>query len=450
MSNDAVPGAVEQVEVLIVGGGPAGLTAAAELRRLGVASVLVVERERDAGGNPRHAAHQGFGVRDLHRTISGPEYARRLTERAHTAGAQLRLGTQVTGWDGGGALQLTGPGGRKSVHANAVVLATGSRERPRSARLIPGDRPQGVLTTGMLQQLIALEGEAVGARAVVVGAEHVSFSALETHAHGGARTVAMTTELAHHQSFGVAALAAALRYGVRVRTRTSLSLIVGLERVEAVQLTDLDTGAVEIVECDTVVLTADWIPDHELAVSAGAVLDSGTRGPVVDGALRTSRPGLFAAGNVLHGAEPADVAALTGRDVAASVTAYLNDDRWPAGRVAISVRQPLHWIVPNALSGDFAAPEPGRARFLLRAREQLLDARIELWQGERRLDAQRLPRVMPGRSATLGAGWTGKVDPAGPAVDVRAGAARVRAGRAKPSLPPPAAENQPQSVPRTD
>jgi thioredoxin reductase len=429
---------VDQVEVLIVGGGPAGLTAAAELRRLGVASVLVVERERDAGGIPRHAAHQGFGLRDLHRPVSGPEYARRLTERAHRAGAELRPGTQVTGWQAGGALQLTGPSGRSSVQATAVVLATGCRERPRSARLIPGSRPQGVLTTGMLQQLVALQGERVGARAVVVGAEHVSYSALETLARGGARTVAMSTELAHHQSFGIAALAAALRFGVRLRTRTALSAIMGRERVEAVQFTDLDTGAVETVQCDTVVLTADWIPDHELAVGARVLLDCGTRGPAVDGALRTSRPGVFAAGNVLHGAEPADVAALTGRDVAAGVTAYLSDGRWPAGRVSLSVKPPLHWIVPNSLSGDFVAPGPVPERFLLRAHEQLLDARIELWQGNRRIGAQRLPRVMPGRSAALGADWLTQVDPAGPAVQVRAGAARARAWRAKPSLPPPA------------
>lgn len=436
MSIESVPGSVEQVEVLIVGGGPAGLTAAAELRRLGAGSVLVAEREQDAGGIPRHAAHPGFGLRDLHRAVSGPEYARRLAERAHRAGAELRVGTQVTGWEDGGALQLTGPAGRSSVNATAVVLATGCRERSRSARLIPGSRPQGVLTTGMLQQLVALEGERVGARAVVVGAEHVSFSALETLSRGGARTVAMSTELPHHQSFGVVAVAAALRFGVRVRTRTALSAILGRERVEAVQLTDLDTGAVETVQCDTVVLTADWIPDHELAVSAGALLDSGTRGPAVDGALRTSRPGLFAVGNLLHGAEPADVAALTGREVAAAVSAYLSDGRWPAGRVAIGVQPPLHWIVPNALSVDPAAPDPVRERFLLRACEQLLDARIELWQGDRRLGTQRLPRVMPGRSAALGAGWTSAVDPAGPAVYVRAGAARVRLWRAKPSLPP--------------
>ena len=428
----------QRVDVLIIGGGPAGLTAATELRRLGVGSVLVVEREQAAGGIPRHAAHPGFGVRDLHRPLSGPQYALRLAERARRSGAQLRLGTQVTGWEDADTLQMTGPTGCSSVRADAVVLATGCRERPRSARLIPGSRPQGVMTTGTLQQLVNLQGERVGDRAVVVGAEHVSFSALETLARGGARTVAMSTELPHHQSFGAVAAGASVRFGVRVRTRTALSAVIGQERVEAVQLTDLDTGRVETVACDTVILTADWIPEHELAFSAGALLDPGTRGPVVDGALRTSRRGVFAAGNLLHGAEPADVAALTGRDVATSVIAYLGDGRWPARWVPISVEDPLHWIVPNAMSGERAIADPPRERFLLRAREQLVDARIEVWQGERRIDSLRLPRVMPGRSVSLAAAWTDQVDPRGPAVQIRTGSARVRRRRRMLLLPAPA------------
>ena len=218
-------GPAERVDVAIIGAGPAGLAAAAELRRLTGASVLVVERELEAGGIPRHAHHGGYGLRDLHTSLSGPRYARRWTERARRAGAQLRLGTQATGWAPDGALRLTAPSGATRVQAGAVILATGCRERPRSARLVAGSRPQGVMTTGTLQQLVNLAGESPGRRAVIVGAEHVSFSALETLARGGARTVAMCTELARHQSFAAAPLAAAARFGVRVRTRTSLDLL---------------------------------------------------------------------------------------------------------------------------------------------------------------------------------------------------------------------------------
>ena len=161
----------ESAEVVIVGAGPSGLAAAAELRRAGVGSVVVIDRERAAGGIPRHAQHSGFGLRDCIVRCPAPVCGA-LTEIATVAGAELRLGTQATGWRPDGALELTGAAGRSAIRAQAVVLATGCRERPRSARLVAGTRPQGVMTTGMLQQLVYLAGERVGSRAVVVGAEH--------------------------------------------------------------------------------------------------------------------------------------------------------------------------------------------------------------------------------------------------------------------------------------
>ncbi|MBA3262419.1 MAG: FAD-dependent oxidoreductase, partial [Thermoleophilaceae bacterium] len=329
--------------VAIVGGGPAGLAAAVELRRLGVAEVVVFEREPEAGGIPRHARHQGFGMRDLRRPLGGPQYARRYVELARAAGVELLLETMVTGWAPGGALELTGPGGRSTLQPAAVVLATGCRERPRSSRLVPGSRPDGVMTTGMVQQLVYLQGLPAGRRALVVGAEHVSFSAIATLAHGGARTTALTTELARHQSLAAVRLGALARYRVPVWTRTRVSAIHGRPRVEEVELTDLDGGGTRTVACDTVVFTDDWIPDHELAVLAGLEIDPVTRGPAIDAGLRSSSPGVFAAGNVLHGAEQADVAALGGRHVAAAVARYLGDGEWPARRVPVVCEEPLGW-----------------------------------------------------------------------------------------------------------
>src|SRR5581483_4695312 len=182
--NEASAVAGETADVAVVGAGPAGLAAAVQLRRAGAGRVVVLDREAEPGGIPRHAKHQGFGIRDLHRVMSGPRYAARIAEAAIDAGAELRTEAQVTGW-AGGALEVTAPRGRSRLDARAVVLATGCRERPRPARLVPGSRPQGVMTTSMLQQLVYLRGESPGRRAVVVGAEHVSFSALLTLSHGG-------------------------------------------------------------------------------------------------------------------------------------------------------------------------------------------------------------------------------------------------------------------------
>ncbi len=402
--------------VVVVGGGPAGLACAVELRRLGVADVLVLEREGRAGGIPRHCDHQGFGVRDLRRLLPGPRYADRYVRAALEAGCSLECGTMVTGWSPDGELQLTGPRGHSSVAAEAVVLATGCRERPRPARLIAGSRPRGVMNTGTLQQLVH-DGRRLQGRALVVGAEHVSFSAVLTLRRAGAEVVAMITELPHQQSLPLAALAARARFGTPLSTRTALRSIEGRPVVERVRLERLDTGAERSLDCELVVLSADWIPDHELAVLGGLELDPATRGPRVDASLRSTRAGVFAAGNLLQGAEPADVAALSGRHAARAVSGWLRGaGAWPAPSAPIVTRAPLGWITPNAIGRD-AGPPP-RGHFSLRAGTFLRRPAIEVRQGGRRLWHGRLARLQPGRSTALEAGWVTAADPAGEPVEV--------------------------------
>jgi thioredoxin reductase len=404
------------MSVVVVGGGPAGLACAIELRSRGVSDVVVLDREQQAGGIPRHCAHQGFGVRDLHRALSGPRYARRYVEAGRQAGVDVRAETMVTGWGSDGSLELTTPEGRERLLPDAVVLATGCRERPRAARLVPGSRPEGVLTTSLLQQL-AQRRLPIGTRAVVVGAEHVSFSALLTLAHASVDVAGMLTDLPRHQSLPFAGTAAALRYRAPLWTRTVLAAIHGRSRVEEVELHELDTGRMRSVPCDTVVFTGDWIPDHELAVLGSLELDAGTRGPRADTALRTTRPGVFAAGNVVQGAEPADVAALSGRHAAASVARWLADGGW-VPQVHVRCLAPLTWISPNAIGGDFSAPP--RGRFVLRASEFVERPSVDIRQDGRSLWSGRLRRLVPGRSASLPADWIALVDPKSGPIEISA------------------------------
>lgn len=396
---------------LVVGGGPSGLAAAIALRELGIGPVTVIEREREAGGIPRHSDHTGFGLRDLRTIVSGPRYAQRYRELAEENGVDLITETMVTGWEEGGGLRVTGPDGRWELDPTAVILATGCRERPRSARLVPGSRPAGVMTTSTLQQLVHLRGQRVGHRAVIVGAEHVSFSAVATLAHAGASVAGLVTELPKHQSLAAFRAGAVVRYRAPVWSRTTVSAIHGAERVESVELTELDSGRTRSVDCDLVIFTADWIPDHELAVMAGCELDSGSLGPLVDQALRTTRPGVFAAGNLLHPAETADICALDGRHVAASVAAYIRGAReWPR-RLRLVTRDPIAWVSPNLLIA--AGHDPPRGRFLFRSRQFARRARIRVRQDGRQLWRGRVGRLSPGRSAHVPSGWAGAADPTG-------------------------------------
>ncbi|MGW0792527.1 NAD(P)/FAD-dependent oxidoreductase [Streptomyces sp. NPDC002911] len=383
-------------DVLIIGAGPSGLTAAAELRRLGAGRVLVVDREAEAGGIPRHSDHTGYGLRDLRRVMKGPAYARLLTEKATAAGAEIRTRSMVTGWADDTTVDVTSPEGRYRIRPRALVLATGARERPRTARRIPGDRPHGVYTTGQLQNLVHLHHQHVGKRAVIVGGELVSWSAAVTLREAGCTPALMVSQYPKAESYAVFNAAGRTVLRVPVATRTKVTRVLGKGRCRAVELEHLDTGKRRTVECDTVVFTGDWIPEHELARSAGLDLDPGTLGPVTDTALRTSRPGVFAVGNLLHPVDTADVAALDGKHVAEQVNHHLHGRPQPSDGVRLLADSPLRWIAPQILrSGD---PAPARSRLLLWTDEFIRVPKVTVRQDGRTLTRRTLPwPAAPGR-----------------------------------------------------
>jgi thioredoxin reductase len=416
---------VERVRVVVVGGGPSGLTAAAALAGRVGGEVRVLEREEATGGIPRHSDHLGYGVRDLRRFVSGPAYARRLTETARDAGAVLETRAQVTGWSGDRRLLVTSPRGRHVVEADAVVLATGARERPRPARRIAGDRPEGVYTTGELQQLVHLRRAPVGRRAVVVGGELVSWSAVLTLREAGCRTVAMTT--GYDRSEAYLAFRALGRTVLRtpVLPRTHVVAIHGRRRVESVTVEHLDTGARREIACDTVVLTADWVPDHEL-VRLGAIdLDRATLGPVVDTALRTSSRGVFAVGNLVHPVDTADGAALDGRHVSAGVLAHLEGGAPAQATVALTAAAPFRWVTPQRLAPGVEAP---RGDLLLWTEHHRRFPVVRAVQDGRVLARKRLAwPAAPGRVFRVPAALVASASPAGGPVvlDLDDGAARA-------------------------
>ncbi|MFK4546943.1 thioredoxin reductase [Streptomyces tendae] len=408
------------VDVLVVGAGPAGLTAAALLATAG-ARVEVLERERSPGGVPRHCAHRGFGNRP--HALTGPAYARLLADAAVHAGADLRTGVTALDWAGPRALSTVGPQGVGTLAARAVVLATGARERPRAARLVPGTRPAGVYTTGELQQAVHLYGQDIGTRAVIVGAEAVSHAAADTVRAAGAQVVALVTELPRAPAAPARSLHARLRHRTPVLTGTTVTELLGRGRLSGVRVRHRD-GRTATLPCDTVVFTGDFVPEHELARRGGLTLDPGTRGPAVDGALRTSRPGVFAVGSVLHAVESAATAAREGAHAATAVRDWLTDGTGPAptdpdwpGGVPLVAEPPLLRIAPNRVAPADRLP------YLLRTAVPLPRPVLHVTQDGRPLhrERSRLTTAVPHRPLTLTARWTHLVDPDGGPVHVTVG-----------------------------
>jgi thioredoxin reductase len=400
--------------VMIVGGGPAGLAAALELRRLGVEGVRVVEREKEAGGVPRMCHHTGFGLRDLKRMQNGPDYARGYRTRAADAGVEVCTSTMITGWAAPRILSVTNPNGVNMMTAQAILLATGCREQSQAARLNPGNRPLGLFTTGSLQRFIYNHGVQVGRRALIVGAELISLSSVFTLMHAGIHVAAMVTEYPSHQIY--APYLPAWWYvkgwlGVKLTTHRRVSRIIGSKRVEAVELTHVATGQVETVECDTVVFTGSWRPEHELARFGGLALDSSTHGPRVDAALRTSAEGIFAAGNLLHGAVTADQAALEGKHAAHGIARYLQDRLWPQSVLPIQAEAPIAWVTPNcATLAQESLPHHG---FLFQVNQFCRNARLQVYQGKRLLDSQAFHKLGPNQSYSLNSRWLASLDRTG-------------------------------------
>ncbi|MEU2544346.1 FAD-dependent oxidoreductase [Streptomyces roseolus] len=303
------------VDVLVVGAGPAGLAAAARLAARGAGRVEVLEREPEAGGVPRSCGHPGFGADARGRALDGPGYARRAVRAAVRAGAVLRTGVSVVGWAGPLALETAAPTGPETLVARAVVLATGARERSRPARLLPGTRPEGVLTAGELHRTVALFGprpERIGRRAVVVGGGPTAAHAVRLLRRAGVTVAAVVREERYAAALGVPVLAG-----------TAVTELTGRGRLAGVTVRDRHGGS-RAIRCDTLVLTGDWVPEHDLARAGGLPLTPTTRAPLVDASLRTGVPGVFAAGGLLHGGTPAVRASAEGRTAAEAVWTHLS------------------------------------------------------------------------------------------------------------------------------
>lgn len=372
-------------DVAIVGGGPAGLGAAVALKRRGVAHVMVLDREHEAGGIPRQCGHPPYGVREFGRLMTGPTYARRLRELAVREGVDIHLRHSVAALHPGGRLSVATPEGMIEVVAGRVILATGGRETPRSARFLSGDRPLGILNTGALQDYIYLKGLRPFERPVVVGTELVSLSALWTCLRHGIRPAAVIEAGDRATARWPLGLFPRL-LGIPVYYGTQVEEIIGLPKVERVSVVDRQ-GHGRSIACDGVLLTGRFVPEASLMRMAGIALDRGSGGPAIDQYGRCSDPAYFAAGNLLRAIETAGWCHYEGRRIGMAVA----DDLAgllppPTESIALVRGAGVQWIVPQSI----ALPATGATGGIQLRAAGPVRGRLTLRQGDRVLWSRRL------------------------------------------------------------
>ena len=376
----------EACDVAIVGGGPAGLAAATELRASGIRNVVVLEREPEAGGIPRHCGHYPFGMRELHRVLRGPDYAARLVARARLAGVEIHTGVTVTALQPSGTLELSTPDGLRQISAQRVLLCTGVREKSRTARLIGGTRPGGVLSTGALQGMVYLKGIAPFRRPVILGTELVSFSALMTCRHAGIRPVAMI-EAGSRTTSRWPSQALPRVMGVQLMLNTELCAIHGDSRVEEVVVREAD-GTTRRIATDGVIVSGQFLPEASLLKSSHLAVDRRSGGPQIDQFGRCSDPAFFAAGNLLRPVETAGWSWAEGRKAGRAIAASLAG-RLPApqGGLSLTVKGDAlkyvlpHRLVPGGAPGTAVSRIQLRVTRAARGRLRILVDGAEVWSG---------------------------------------------------------------------
>ena len=294
----------EQCDVAIIGAGPAGIGAALALKKAGINDIIILDRETTGGGVPRHCGHPPFGLREYTKIMTGPQYAQRNVEEVHKAGIPLSLKTSVTALGPDGTIDYVCPQGRGKLSAKRVLLATGTRETPRSARFISGDRPLGIYTTGALQSMIYLKNMAPFYHPLVIGTEIVSFSALWTCKKAGIQPVAMIDERSR-PAVAWPLYSSSRYFGVPLLTGCTNITIYGKTRINGVCIVD-QHGQQRDFSCDGVLVTGRFTPESILARLGGLTIDNTSGRPLTDRYGRCSNPIYFAAGNLVH--QPVKVA----------------------------------------------------------------------------------------------------------------------------------------------
>jgi NADPH-dependent 2,4-dienoyl-CoA reductase/sulfur reductase-like enzyme len=370
----------KEIDIVVIGGGAAGLAAAVKAKETGIKNTVILERNEQLGGILPQCIHTGFGLRYFKENLTGPEYISRFIKKVEDLQIEYKLDTMV--------LEITPDkkitavnsiDGLLELQAKAIVLAMGCRERTRGALGIAGTRPVGILTAGTAQRLMDIEGYVPGAKVVILGSGDVGLIMARRFVMEGAKVEAVVEILPYASGLSRNVVQCLGDFNIPLLLEHTVTSIHGTDRVEAVTVAKVDANWKPIqetertIECDTLILSVGLIPENELSQTADIVLDSTTRGPIVNEYMETSVQGIFGCGNVVHVYDMVDHVTQAGELAGEGAARYVLDELPPLRKkITLKAGDNVKSVVPQIISGE----EP--VTFHLRVKKPMRNVKVKI------------------------------------------------------------------------
>ena len=399
---------MREYELVIIGGGPAGLAAAVAAHKAGVTDILILERDNELGGILNQCIHNGFGLHTFKEELTGPEYAARFIEQAKELNIPYKLNTMVLDLAPDKTVTaMNREDGLFQIKPKAVVLAMGCRERPRGALNIPGFRPAGIYTAGTAQRLVNMEGFLPGRKCVILGSGDIGLIMARRMTLEGAEVKVVAELMPYSGGLKRNIVQCLDDYGIPLKLSHTVVDIKGRERVEAIVIAEVDEklrpipGTEIEYECDTLLLSCGLLPENELSRAAGVDINPLTNGPRVNEQLETNVPGVFAAGNVLHVHDLVDFVSEEASAAGRHAAAYIQGAAEVGGKeLPIKTEGGVRYTVPVKIRPEALDPE-GKVTIRFRVGAVYQNKRIVIYAGDKQIFTKKRNVLAPGEMETV-------------------------------------------------